>query len=143
MTLTATPNAGSTFLGWTGEGCSGTGTCTVTMTQARNVVATFGLVPTNTLTVVRAGAGTGTVTSNPAGINCGVDCTESVRPEHVGDVDRDGGDRIDVLRLERRRLQRHRYVRRGDDAGAERHGDVHDHALHVDRDARPEPERAR
>ena len=30
VTLTATPAAGSTFLGWTGGGCSGTGTCTVT-----------------------------------------------------------------------------------------------------------------
>ncbi len=38
-----TPNAasGSTFTGWVGEGCSGTGTCTVSMTQARNVTATF------------------------------------------------------------------------------------------------------
>lgn len=30
-----------------------------------------------TLTVVKAGAGTGTVTSNPAGIACGADCSES------------------------------------------------------------------
>ncbi len=30
-----------------------------------------------TLTVVKAGAGTGTVTSNPAGIACGADCIES------------------------------------------------------------------
>ncbi|MHB8883127.1 MAG: Ig-like domain repeat protein [Thermodesulfovibrionales bacterium] len=41
VTLTATANAGSTFAGWSGEGCSGTGTCTVTMNQLRNVVARF------------------------------------------------------------------------------------------------------
>jgi hypothetical protein len=42
VTLTATPSAGSTFAGWWGEGCSGIGTCQVTMTSARNVTATFG-----------------------------------------------------------------------------------------------------
>ena len=39
-TLTATANATSTFDGWSGA-CSGTGTCTVTMDQARSVTATF------------------------------------------------------------------------------------------------------
>ena len=42
VTLTATPASGSNFAGWDGEGCTGTGTCTVSMTQARNVTATFG-----------------------------------------------------------------------------------------------------
>jgi hypothetical protein len=41
--LTATPASGYTFAGWDGEGCSGTGSCTVSMTQARNVTATFGI----------------------------------------------------------------------------------------------------
>jgi len=40
VTLTAAATLG-TFNGWSGEGCSGTGTCTVTMSQARNVTATF------------------------------------------------------------------------------------------------------
>ena len=39
--LTASPLSGATFGGWAGEGCSGTGTCQVTMTQARSVTATF------------------------------------------------------------------------------------------------------
>jgi hypothetical protein len=41
VTLTATPAAGSSFSGWSGGGCSGTGTCTVTMSADQNVTATF------------------------------------------------------------------------------------------------------
>lgn len=40
VTLTATPDPGSTFTGWSGD-CSGTGPCTVTMDQDRAVTATF------------------------------------------------------------------------------------------------------
>src|SRR3989339_1079008 len=48
VTLTATPSTGSKFTGWSGI-CTGTGTCTTTMTQARSVTATFALM-TGTLT---------------------------------------------------------------------------------------------
>jgi hypothetical protein len=42
VVLTAAPAVGFTFGGWTGGGCSGTAlTCTVSMTAARNVTATF------------------------------------------------------------------------------------------------------
>jgi hypothetical protein len=74
VTLTATPASGSTFGGWSGGGCTGQSTCSVTMTQARTVTATFDLA-TFTLTVVRSGAGSGTVTGT--GINCGLTCTAS------------------------------------------------------------------
>ena len=74
VTLTATPAGGSTFAGWTGGGCSGTGTCTVT-NFATSVTATFTL-NIYQLTVASVGNGTGTVTSAPAGISCGGDCTE-------------------------------------------------------------------
>ena len=40
VTLTAAPSAGSSFAGWSGA-CSGTGSCTVSMTAARGVTATF------------------------------------------------------------------------------------------------------
>ena len=40
VTLTASAAAGSTFAGWSGA-CSGTATCTVSMTAARAVTATF------------------------------------------------------------------------------------------------------
>src|SRR3990172_7231143 len=75
VTLTATPAAGSTFGGWSGGGCTGTGSCTVTMTAARTVTATFNL-QNFTLTVTKAGTGSGTVASMPAGISCGTDCSE-------------------------------------------------------------------
>jgi len=42
VTLTATPDAGSTFTGWSGGKCSGTGTCEVTMLEATSVTAAFG-----------------------------------------------------------------------------------------------------
>jgi hypothetical protein len=41
VTLNASPTSGYTFSGWSGSGCSGTGTCVVTMSAARTVVATF------------------------------------------------------------------------------------------------------
>ncbi len=45
VTLTATPAGGSTFFpGWSGGGCSGTGTCAVTMSAAQTVNAQFSLV---------------------------------------------------------------------------------------------------
>jgi uncharacterized delta-60 repeat protein len=40
VVLVAAPAAGSTFLGWSGA-CSGTGACSVTMTAAKSVTATF------------------------------------------------------------------------------------------------------
>lgn len=40
VTLIATPSSGSTFSGWSGA-CSGTGSCTVTMSSNKAVIATF------------------------------------------------------------------------------------------------------
>jgi hypothetical protein len=44
------------------------------MNAAKSVTATFN-VPNQTLTVGKAGTGSGTVTSSPAGINCGTACS--------------------------------------------------------------------
>jgi hypothetical protein len=42
VTLTATADSSSTFVGWSGGGCSGTGTCAVTLVfGAETVMATF------------------------------------------------------------------------------------------------------
>ena len=76
LTLTAAPATGSIFTGWSGGGCSGTGACVVTLTGATTVTAAFALQPVS-LTVSKTGAGSGTVTSAPAGINCGATCSWS------------------------------------------------------------------
>jgi len=76
VTLTATAGALSIFTGWSGE-CTGTGACVVTMDAAKSVTATF---DTATLTVTKVGTGSGTVVSDVAGINCGIDCSESYVP---------------------------------------------------------------
>ena len=153
VNLTATPDSSATFGGWSGA-CTGTGTCPVTMSGAKNVTATFnlktytikassgtggsispnGTVPVNhganqlftitansgysianvlvdnasvgaiasytfsnitaahtinasfapiTYPLTVSKAGTGSVNSSPAGINCGSDCSESYAPNAV------------------------------------------------------------
>lgn len=68
VSLTATPNTGSTFAGWSGA-CSGTATtCNVTMDANQSVTATFNLIATSyTLSIVTSGTGSGSVTANPPG----------------------------------------------------------------------------
>jgi photosystem II stability/assembly factor-like uncharacterized protein len=75
VSLTPAPATGSVFAGWSGA-CSGTGACSVTMTQDAAVTATFTLV-SHTLTVARSGSGSGSVVSSPAGISCGATCAAS------------------------------------------------------------------
>ncbi|HZW81111.1 MAG TPA: alkaline phosphatase family protein [Candidatus Deferrimicrobiaceae bacterium] len=66
VSLMETPGTGDTFAGWTGA-CSGTTTCSVTVTTGASVTAAF-TAPADALTV--SITGTGTVTSMPTGINC-------------------------------------------------------------------------
>ena len=76
VALIANPAAGSIFSGWSGSGCS---TGSVTMNNNRNCTATFNAQPAQAfgLSVNKTGTGDGTVSSNPVGINCGGDCSES------------------------------------------------------------------
>jgi YVTN family beta-propeller protein len=77
VTLTAPSSPGGpTFMGWSGGGCSGTGSCTVTLNGDVTVSANFAFVY-STVSVSLAGAGTGTVVSNPSGLSCGSACSAS------------------------------------------------------------------
>lgn len=67
VTLTETPGTNFYFGGW-GGACSGTTACSLTVTAAESVIATF--TAGYTLTVTTSGSGTGTVTSSPSGIDC-------------------------------------------------------------------------
>jgi hypothetical protein len=81
VTLTASPSAGSVFAGWSGA-CTGTSTCVVTMSAARNVTANFSK-PGYVLTVNKAGDGSGPISSSPAGVSCGSACAPSFAPNTV------------------------------------------------------------
>ena len=77
VTLTATPDASSSFTGWSGDADCSDGS--VTMTSAKSCTATFELLPPDTysLTVAKTGTGSASITSSPAGIDCGPDCNET------------------------------------------------------------------
>ena len=72
VSLSHAAAAGSAFAGWSGA-CSGLGSCVVTMDAAKSVTATF--KPQRLLSVKVKGSGS--VSSVPAGISCGADCTEN------------------------------------------------------------------
>ncbi len=78
VALAAAPDDGSRFVSWGGR-CARAKTCTVTLHDDVTVSARFEkLAPTDpTLTVDRAGDGTGTVVSRQPGIACGDDCSNT------------------------------------------------------------------
>src|SRR5918996_1320084 len=76
VTLTASEVPGSSFVGWSDGECPGTAPCTLSMTMARSVTATFEDTA-HQLSVAVGGTGSGRVTSSPIGIACPGDCAES------------------------------------------------------------------
>jgi hypothetical protein len=73
VTLSAAPATGSTFAGWSGGGCSGTGTCTVTINSDITVTATFSAIPYTLSATIQ---GSGTVSGT--GLTCsGTSCSGS------------------------------------------------------------------
>ncbi|MFM7717927.1 MAG: InlB B-repeat-containing protein, partial [Actinomycetota bacterium] len=62
VTLTAAPASGSYVVGWTGGCVSSTASCTVTMSEAKNVTATFGK-PVLRVTKLSYAAGAGSITA--------------------------------------------------------------------------------
>ncbi|GEM_PF-6728419 len=73
--LTAIPDKGKTFLGWSGD-CTGTAmTCNLDVTRDMTITANFTAAPIlKKLSINKSG--NGTVTSSPAGINCGPTCNK-------------------------------------------------------------------
>lgn len=67
ITLKATPEPGSLFVGW-GGACSGKGACRLTLSAADEVTATF--MRASKVLVTKMGPGTGQVTSTPGGVDC-------------------------------------------------------------------------
>jgi hypothetical protein len=77
VTLTAVAAAGSTFAGWSGGGCSGTGTCPLTMSAAQSVTATFKLAAPDTKLVaatIKPGKRTAKFTFKAVGVATGFQC---------------------------------------------------------------------
>jgi alpha-tubulin suppressor-like RCC1 family protein len=79
VTLVALADPGSTFEGWRGGGCSGTGDCTVNLTTNTPVFASFRATFALTVTIdSNADTGSGTVSSSPGGIDkCAASCSAS------------------------------------------------------------------
>ena len=74
VTLTPVAETGSSFVGWYGDDDCLDGE--VTMTADLNCTASFA-IDSYELLVILEGSGSGTVTSDPAGLDCGTDCTET------------------------------------------------------------------
>ena len=80
VTLTATPDEGSTFTGWEGD-CSGTNDCTVVMTEDRTVSATFEPQPQPATVTINQSDG-GTITANtPPPYTIGDNVTFTATPQ--------------------------------------------------------------
>jgi large repetitive protein len=75
VTLTPVSSATSHFAGWSGV-CNGTGLCVVNMEAAQQVSAAF-VVNEYDLSVSVDGTGSGSVISDPAGVDCGDDCADA------------------------------------------------------------------
>ena len=81
ISLTATAAAGSTFAGWSGQGCGGTGTCQIDLTGNAQVTAIFEKVrpvmSAHTLTVRLTGDGEGQVGDPGGTISCPGACSHA------------------------------------------------------------------
>lgn len=77
VTLTAAPASGKVFSGWGGDCTGTTTTCTLTVNAARTVTAAFSAPPPTSFLLDVTVSGSGSVRSQPAGIDCGGACSAS------------------------------------------------------------------
>jgi hypothetical protein len=77
VTLTAAPDTGWLFSSWAGCDTAVGATCTVTLNSDRSVSATITQIPPNQFALTVTRRGNGSITSDPPGIACGADCSET------------------------------------------------------------------
>jgi hypothetical protein len=121
--LTPTPSASSAFTSWAGCASTNGSVCTVTMSAARTVTATFA---SRRLTVTKVSVGGGAGTVDGPGFSCGQVCFQ-LSAQHSGDRHRDAGRRLGVRRLEGLRLDerpRRHAMQRDHERGQDRHRDL-------------------
>ncbi len=88
--LTAEPDEASRFGRWQGDAgvCGATLRCTLPVSSATQVIASFDRIPDFTLTISKAGNGSGTVSSEAsAEINCGAKCSAIFREGAMVTID--------------------------------------------------------
>ena len=134
VTLTATPQGGSTFAGW-GGACSGA-SYDMHVDDERGEVRHGDLhEPARLERRSRSGNGNGTVTSSPAGINCGGGLQRAICPGNQRHADRRPRSGFHVRGMDRRLWRRGSHLLGHDGRQQVRHGDVHVEAIHAHRDA--------
>ncbi len=139
VTLTATPDPGLTFGGWSGACTNPTGPCVVTLTATKTVTANFVGAK---LTVNVNGSGSGIAVSAPGGHRVRARLLPGLCHEQHRDRHRDGVRRLVLRRLER---LRHHVGRRPQHLSGhhEQRQDDHRHVQLVDPDGGEDRHRQR
>jgi hypothetical protein len=78
VTLSATPGSGSSFVGWSGGGCSGVGQCIITMNADTSVTAVF--MANTYIITASAGIGGSISPSGAVSVNLGASQTFTITP---------------------------------------------------------------
>ncbi|MDH5202216.1 MAG: fibronectin type III domain-containing protein [Nitrospirota bacterium] len=87
VTLTASPNTGSIFTGWSGGGCTGTGMCSISLNANTTVTANFENSTSITYTIAtRTGRGGSISPSGRIKVNNGTDKTFTIVPQDGYDI---------------------------------------------------------
>jgi hypothetical protein len=92
-TLTAAPASGTTFTGWSGGGCTGTGTCSLSMNSNVAVTGSFAATVNSYTISATAGKGGRVTPSGSVSVNGGTNITFTMKPSSgyaVSDVKVDG-----------------------------------------------------